>query len=52
MCGRFGHYINECSKYITDIKIINIIIHTKPRRTKYINSKKGPLKDSFKYKKR
>ena len=47
MCGRFGHYINECSKYITDIKIINIIIHTKPRRTKYINSKKGPSTQRF-----
>ena len=53
MCGRFGHYINECSKY-KRYKNNKYNKHTKPRRTRtrYKNSKKGPRKDSFKYKKR
>ena len=50
-CGRFGHYINECSKYYR-YKNNKYNKHTKPRRTRYKNSKKGPRKDSFKYKKR
>jgi len=51
MCGRFGHYINECSKY-NRYKNNKYNKHTKPRRIRYKNSKKGPRKDSFKYKKR
>jgi len=51
MCGRFEHYINECSKY-NRYKNNKYNKHTKPRRTRYKNSKKGPCKDSFKYTKR
>ena len=50
MCGRFGHYINECSKY-NRYKNNKYNIYTKPRRTRYKISKKDPRKDSFKYKK-